>query len=210
MGRRRRIRKMTSRKEANDLQPSSPPPSHAFCKQRGQTRQHTSGAKDSSYPITGLLRPTQAKLKKERPHSVPLEHPGGATLALTRSAKALSLSAAGCLPGRGARRAPISSTRLIRALSLAALLSRLACTWGVGGRQGWTTAVAADTPGECRGAGAQGGGQLPERLPCLPARCLGRSMESLVRVTMELPPSSWVAARKLFALCVTTPKRQAA
>ena len=37
----------------------------SFCKQRGQTRQHTSGAKDSSYPITGLLRPTQTKLKKK-------------------------------------------------------------------------------------------------------------------------------------------------
>ena len=59
---------------------------------------------------------------------MPPEHPGGATFALTRIAKALSLSAAGCLPERGARRAPISSTRLIRAQSLAALLSLLACT----------------------------------------------------------------------------------
>ena len=100
---------------------------------------------------------------------MPLEHPRGAAFALTRSAKALSLSAAGCLPGRGARRAPISSTRLIRALSLAALLSLLACTCGVGGRQGWTTAVAVGTLGACSGARARGGGQLPERPSDLPA-----------------------------------------
>ena len=59
-------------------------------------------------------------------------------MALTLSARAASLSAADCLVKHGVRRAPISSTRLIRALSLAALRRRLACTLGVGGRHGRT------------------------------------------------------------------------
>ena len=88
------------------------------------------------------------------------QEPGGeACLALMRTAKALSLSAADCLLGGGARLAPISSTLLMRALSLAALCKRLACTLGVGGRQGRTATVAAGPAGARWGTGAQGGGR---------------------------------------------------
>ena len=141
---------------------------------------------------------------------VPQEPGGEACLALMRTAKALSLSAADCLLGGGARLAPISSTLLMRALSLAALCNRLACTLGVGGRQGRTAAEAAG-PSCVRGAtGVCCGGRLLARVPLPEASYLGRSEESLVTVVVEPPPSATVVTRWLFASWVTTPRRQAA
>ena len=104
----------------------------------------------------------------------------------------------------------MSSTLLMRALSLAVLLRRLACTWGVGGRQGWIAVVADGSPAGHRDAEAHSGGLLQERAPCPTARWRGRSVEYLVTVMVESPPSVGAAERKLLAQCVTTPMRQAA
>ena len=82
-------------------------------------------------------------------------------LALTLSARAASLSAPECLVRQRVRRAPISSTRLIRALSLAALRRGLAWTWGVGGRQGRKALVAEGRMGVPGGAGAQDAARVP-------------------------------------------------
>ena len=144
------------------------------------------------------------------PHEVAQEPGGEACLALMRTAKALSLSAADCLLGGGARLAPISSTLLMRALSLAALCKRLACTLGVGGRQGRTAAVAAGPTCLRKAAGVRSGGRLLERVSLPDAPCLGRSEESLVMVVVWPPPSANVVTRWLFAAWVTTPRRQAA
>ena len=126
--------------------------------------------------------------------------PGGeACLALTRDAKAPSLSAAEGLQRGGARLAPISSTLLMRALSLAALCKRLACTLGVGGRQGRTAAEAAG-PTCMRGAiGVCCGGRLLARVSQPVVPFLGRSEESLVTVVVEAPPSATAVARWLLA-----------
>ena len=127
-----------------------------------------------------------------------------------RNAKALSLTAAEGLLWEGARLAPISSTLLMRALSLAALCKRLACTLGVGGRQGWTAAEAAG-PSCARGAtGVCCGGRLLARVPLPDASHLGRSEESLVTVVVEPSPFATSVTRWLFASWVTTPRRQAA
>ena len=132
-------------------------------------------------------------------------------MALTLSAKAASLSAAGCLVGQGARRPPISSTLLMSALSLAALRKRLACTWGVGGRQGMTAVAMGGCTGKSGGAGALGRGLLLVRAPWLSHWPRGRSLESLVTVVMVVvPPSLGIVERKLLALCVTNPSRQTA
>ena len=116
-----------------------------------------------------------------------------------RAAKALSLSAAEGLLWEGARLAPISSTLLTRAVSLAALCKRLACTLGVGGRQGRTAAEAAG-PSSVRGAtGVCCGGRLLARVSQPVVPFLGRSEESLVTVVVEAPPSATAVARWLLA-----------
>ena len=98
-----------------------------------------------------LLRPRSHIENKNKAASLcataqALHLSAGASLALTRKAMALSLSVAGILERQGARRVPISSTRLTRAQSLAALCNRLACTCGVGARQGRTPVEAEDNP----------------------------------------------------------------
>ena len=120
-------------------------------------------------------------------------------MALMRNAKALSLTAAEGLLWEGARLAPISSTLLMRALSLAALCKRLACTLGVGGRQGRTAAGAAG-PSFMRGTtGVCCGGRLLARVSQPDAPFLGRSEESLVTVVVEPPPSATAVTRWLLA-----------
>ena len=124
-------------------------------------------------------------------------------LALTLTARAASLSAAVGLLRLGARQDPISSMRLMSAESLEDLRMRLACTCGVGARQGRTAGEVEDGLRAGRGAAQAGGGR-----PVPGWR--GRSEESLAKETEDPPPSVGVQVRQLLALCVTTPRRQAA
>ena len=110
-----------------------------------------------------------------------------ALLALTLDAMAESLSAAEGLLRQGARVAPMASTLLISAPSLAALRTRLACTLGVGGTHGCTTRQ--------RVAGRTGwmvgtGGSTPPSWPMLRAGNLGLSVESLRSTSVLFPPSA--------------------
>ena len=106
--------------------------------------------------------------------------------------------------------APISSTRLTKARSLADLRSLLAWTWGVGARQG---AMGRGGEGVAAAAGGETqtpGGQLSARVCSGGCAPLGRSTESLMILVASPPPSRSKGTWRLLAAWVTMPRRQAA
>ena len=115
-------------------------------------------------------------------------------LPLILAARAFRRSEAEVLLVEGMSWAPISSTRLTKARSLADLRSLLAWTWGVGARQG---AMGRGGEGVAAAAGGEAltpGGQLSARVCSEGCATLGRSTESLVTlVALPPPPRSAVA-----------------
>ena len=118
---------------------------------------------------------------------------------LTLAAMLSMREEADCILVDGLSKAPISSTRLTRARSLADLASRLACTWGVGARQG-ATGLERERAGVATGApAAPAGGQLSARSEEEGGKILGRSVESLLIVVTCPPPSPSTTAWWLLA-----------
>ena len=106
-------------------------------------------------------------------------------LALTLDATADSRSAADGLPMQGTRPEPIASILRMSDPSLAALLSLLACTLGVGGVHGRTLGV-----GVWRRVGGGVGGLHLSLMPVDRAMHFGLSVESLRVTSAVLPPST--------------------